>query len=96
VGIRYEDKLVEGKTYQGAWVPSVQTVRETFGPCLVCRREMKYTASDIDEEWLGKQLKRREKLLTKLRGLGRQYESPSVQYIERIVCDICREECKQA
>jgi uncharacterized protein YbaR (Trm112 family) len=96
VGIRYEDKLVEGKTYQGAWVPCVQSVRETFGPCLVCGNETKYAGRNLDEQWLGKQFKRREKLLTKLRGLGYQNESPSVQYIEMIVCPTCREECKVA
>jgi hypothetical protein len=96
VGIRYEERLVEGKIYQGAWVPSVQSVRETFGPCLVCRQEMQYTARNLDDEWLGKQFKRRERLLTKLHGLGYQNESPSVKYIEMIVCASCREECKRA
>jgi hypothetical protein len=95
MGIRVEEEVREGVGYETKKVPQKYTVRRYFGPCLICERETQYSASRVSDEWLAKQFKRRRILLSILRGTAPSHTSPSVAYIETIVCAGCREESRK-
>jgi hypothetical protein len=95
MGIRVEEEVREGVGYETKQVPQKYTERRYFGPCLICERETQYSASHVSDEWLAKQFKRRRMLLSILRGTAPSYTSPSVAYIETIVCAGCREESRK-
>ena len=90
MGVRVEEEVRDGVGYETKKVPQQYTVRRYFGPCLICERETPYSASDVSDEWLAKQFKRRRTLLGILRGTAPSYTSPSVGYVEMIVCADCR------